>query len=1716
MTLLTTDRFVIQRDTSTGAARPVTYQAIVVDPSMESNFFDWFEGRNWFNTGRSPGTYNIGEQTDTDSIPDNSCWIYDFGEPGVQWGYDSLSDIQVTGFGRQYFWTSDDGVTFEPFDPPLQKNPDGEDGGYRNYVNFRVPTRYFKFMGDNKYEGMHVFGKSWLDQGVVVPNSYQLITYENISFEAFEALNWTGSSDWWWVGGYPEGVIAEGCIYDLGQAGCMWGYLNTSTVPSILDLIAFVSDDGVSWREQVIPDLSYTPQFVVEGRYLKLFDRSGGFGPREAFPRYYITDQDYQSKALYSIQSEKLVATLEDSDLMVVGRGSTPYKITGKEVKDSLGGGGGGGIFPSDNDLTINPSVPGSGTLEDPYILATRTAAPAGSTVSTSETITFTEQPPNTDVIWTDNSTGSGTRFSQPVTKTDANGTWSAELQYADAPDSTEDIDYTGNLQIGVLHFRWQVDQKLNDRIPTEVDSVNLVDTGLEDGPRFTDQSFVFTSVVTDGAPLPTKTIEAHVDGSIRITPESSDIVGVGTGVITAPYTDLVVPALASWEYGVPANLFDGSTSTEYGVDGSTAGGAGSFRIDFRYDPAFQDGTHFGSSVQVYWGAATSGNSQGFQVNYLDGTQDEALNGTAGGTSLISLQSKPVKNFKFRDTGNAPYDISITKIEIGGVALTGSYDVGVGTELTLANDDGLSSFAAGDAVVQDSGFGAVTSEIVGVGSAINDGSIWKPGVVSRDPIYSGSWDKVFSAGDTDRMEMRGNYQETFFHPTNSIAVTSVSVKGRANDVTGGRFWVFWYKEGSSGDTSADWLAVGNERDPAKLSYEFDEPKVIEHLEFQSGAGDSEVILDQVIFDGVPFGGSFPVLTLADNKDLDKFVALDLVQQDSSITAPAPAMSTTLWTGNKPNGQAIVSGVDNTGKSMVWIKNRDDSGQDHVLVDTVRPQSYFLSSNTTVGESSSPNRFEKFTPDGFIVGTDTGTNGTDNTIVGWNFRAAPKFFDVVYYLGSSSPQSIAHNLGSKPGFIIIKCTNYASNWQVYHTSTGNEKALMLNAENAAGGTVTWNDTDPTTTEFTVGTDNTVNGVDRGFIAYLFADDEPGLIKCGSYTGKSTLNNIIVGFAPQWVLIKCTSSSGRWMLFDDKRDSLVLNPNNSNSESSKDFQLVDDGFFISAGNQSDTNIDGEEYIYVAIAEDAMTDLTTTPSGLFQSTDGNTITLTPQTDGWQANQGTKALGPTTTASGTVSSIDGSTMNIAGSEGTWTPNADKYVVGPEKIVSNARQYLKFDSSGNVTDMQSRPQDPPYTTTTTNPSLTLTFPSTFPSGETPDDELPEGTTLSVGIASENVVNRSPVTGYEEAIVQPKVPVSTSDLFATMLYAGDGLTRTIINGINLYSGPGLVWTKSTNGGGEGYDNILNTTVFPGAALSSNTTASLDYAYSDTVTLYNGDGYNLGGNLGVNGGTADYVSWSFKAAPKFFDVQTWVGTDNAPRNIPHDLETIPGLILVKEANEAGNWRVYSKTLGADYRLILNSAGAAEPGTTYWGNTEPTDTVFTVGQGTNGNGFDLVAYLFADDTPGLIKCGSYTGAGDQLVDVGFEPQWVLLKNTSKDGEDWLIFDSERAGKALLPNTDSSGSSWTGNFTLTSNGFQLAGGPYLALNYPGDTYIYVAIAAPVVETMTAEQFTESQLKFLTYDNRKQVKEGEDALNNREKLFKEAADLGLTQDQITNLLNE
>ena len=63
---------------------------------------------------------------------------------------------------------------------------------------------------------------------------------------------------------------------------------------------------------------------------------------------------------------------------------------------------------------------------------------------------------------------------------------------------------------------------------------------------------------------------------------------------------------------------------------------------------------------------------------------------------------------------------------------------------------------------------------------------------------------------------------------------------------------------------------------------------------------------------------------------------------------------------------------------------------------------------------------------------------------------------------------------------------------------------------------WNDTAPTSSVFTVGTEET-NGNGDGMIAYCFAEKK-GYSKFGSYTGNGNADGTFVytGFKPAWIM------------------------------------------------------------------------------------------------------------------------------------------------------------------------------------------------------------------------------------------------------------------------------------------------------------------------------------------------------------------------------------------------------------------------------------------------------------------------------------------------------------------------------------------------------------------------------------------------------------------------
>ena len=332
-------------------------------------------------------------------------------------------------------------------------------------------------------------------------------------------------------------------------------------------------------------------------------------------------------------------------------------------------------------------------------------------------------------------------------------------------------------------------------------------------------------------------------------------------------------------------------------------------------------------------------------------------------------------------------------------------------------------------------------------------------------------------------------------------------------------------------------------------------------------------------------------------------------------------------------------------------------------------------------------------------------------------------------------------------------------------------------------------------------------------------------------------------------------------------------------------------------------------------------------------------------------------------------------------------------------------------------------------------------------------------------------------LLEAEDPTGVSSAFSTTLYAGDSSERDITNGIDLAGEGGLVWTKLRGPNTATRHVWIDTERGVEKYLESNAT-NAEATQSISLTSFNSDGYSINNWGSMNAIGQDYVSWAFKKQSSFFDVVTYTG-NNTARTISHNLGTAPGLIICKCTSGSSNWKVWhrSSANGASGVMNLNLTGADTSNTTVWNNTLPTDSVFSLGTSSqaNENGFEYVAYLFAHDTSATsaIKCGSYTGNGSTPIDVevGFEPQWVLVKNASRNNDphtSWFIVDNVRGedsatgGDAhLKPNKTDAETVETFLF-FYDTGFQVKDGGY-DLNFSGDTYIYMAIRNPSASTIT-----------------------------------------------------
>jgi hypothetical protein len=318
------------------------------------------------------------------------------------------------------------------------------------------------------------------------------------------------------------------------------------------------------------------------------------------------------------------------------------------------------------------------------------------------------------------------------------------------------------------------------------------------------------------------------------------------------------------------------------------------------------------------------------------------------------------------------------------------------------------------------------------------------------------------------------------------------------------------------------------------------------------------------------------------------------------------------------------------------------------------------------------------------------------------------------------------------------------------------------------------------------------------------------------------------------------------------------------------------------------------------------------------------------------------------------------------------------------------------------------------------------------------------------------------------------DVFSTYLYTGNSSTQTINNGIDLDGKGGLIWGKVRNSVDNNW--LIDTARGASKVLASNLNAAQTTPGPPDWVSFNNNGFSIGASNGeINQSSQTYVSWTLRKSPKYFDIVTYTG-NGSTQNISHSLDTQPGCVMIKKTSGAGDWMIWHRGLSAGHYIRFTTAAQNNSfNDAYFGNSttyvDPTSTQFTVGYGdlVNSNGATFVAYVFAHDAGGfgddgeqdVISCGSFTtdGSGNAIVNLGYEPQWVLVKPASTAGQ-WRLFDTMRgfshsSAAMLLPNlANAEGVNTTAErYFPTATGFNLT--PYDA---GGVTSMYMAIRRPM----------------------------------------------------------
>jgi hypothetical protein len=587
-------------------------------------------------------------------------------------------------------------------------------------------------------------------------------------------------------------------------------------------------------------------------------------------------------------------------------------------------------------------------------------------------------------------------------------------------------------------------------------------------------------------------------------------------------------------------------------------------------------------------------------------------------------------------------------------------------------------------------------------------------------------------------------------------------------------------------------------------------------------------------------------------------------------------STWLYTGNGAT-QTINNGIDLAGKGgLVWAKSRSNA-LDNTLTDTVRGVGWQLVSNTSFsqdiyGQNSDINGF---TATGFDLRLGNGNvNTSGQTEVSWTFRKQPKFFDIVQFTGNGAAQTIPHNLGSVPGFMLVKRVSGTQQWIIYHRSFGRLIYFRFGVQAGVFASTAWNNTNPTATEFTVGTTSSVAG--QTYIAYLFAHNAGGfglagtdnVISCDGYAGNGSASGptISLGYEPQWIMIKNGTGTGNWQIIDNMRgmpsgaaDASLL-ANTTGAETSSEYLSPTSTGFQITTTSSDFNTSGASYIYIAIRRGPMKVPT---------------------------DGTKVFSPNAV------SVAQGTQITSGFPVDMTMPA--YRLGGGFVVEDRLRGISTSPSNSTTEY--------YLTTSSTAAESNGVGFTYGWNNT-------GFLMNAGYANASDVFLS----FRRA----------PGFFDVVCYTGTGGTQTLNHNLGVAPELAIVKTRSSTSNWA----VAQYGADVGLYLDSNI-AAYGNASSSSIRVPTATTINVANTI-CNATAQTFAMYLFASCPGVSKVGSYTGT-GATQTINCGFTGGSRFVMIKRTDSTGDWYVWDSARGIvagnDPYLLLNSTAAEVTGTDY---------------------------------------------------------------------------------------------------------------------------------------------------------------------------------------------